>query len=80
MEDKQETQSSTTTSKAELAKVRSEVADRIIATYEAPFDKRGGLSALQGLSLAIGDGPQSHRETGDMQDLHVFCLIHSYKK
>lgn len=94
MEDKQETQSSTTTSEAELAqlrsevarvesegaKIRSEIADTIVATYEAPFDKLGGLSSLQALSLSIGDGPQSHRGTSDMQDLHIDCLIRSYKK
>ncbi len=79
MENKQETQSSTTISEAELAKLRSEIADKIVADYEAPFDKLGGLNALQALNLSIGDGPQSHRGTSDMQDLHIDLLIRSYK-
>lgn len=79
MEDKLESQSSAATSEAELAKLRSGIADRIVATYEAPFDKLGGLSSLQALSLSIGDGPQSHRGTSNMQDLHIDSLIRQYK-
>jgi len=79
MENEQETQSSTTTSEAELAILRSEIADKIVADYEAPFDKLGGLNPLQALSLSIGDGPQSHRGISDMQDLHIDLLIRNYK-
>lgn len=79
MEDKQETPSSTAISEAELAKKKSEVADKMVADYEEPFDKSGGLTPLQALNLSIGDGPQSHQMTSEMQDLHIGRLIRNYK-
>jgi len=79
MEDKQTTQTSTATSEAELAELKSEIADKILADYEEPFDSMGGLTPLQALNLSIGDGPQSHRLSGETQDLYIGCLIRSYK-
>jgi len=79
MEDKRETQSSTVMSQAGLAKLRSEVADKFVASYEEPFDSSGGLTSLQALNISVGKGPDSHRKTGDTQDSHINGLIEYYK-